>query len=95
MTIGTDDAAVREGVSTATGEPAAAGSSPLTVVAPAMLLVMSLAVVLRYASLELDNQDTWFHLTLGEHFRTDWSLADPGSLTPFATSDWVATQWLT
>ena len=38
-----------------------------------------LALVLRYRAALLDNPDTWFHLTLGERFRGDWSLAHPGS----------------
>ncbi|QWZ06356.1 hypothetical protein KRR39_12090 [Nocardioides panacis] len=63
--------------------------------APFVLLVLLLAVVLKYSALTLTNQDTWFHLTLGDHFRGDWSLAHPGALTPFATSQWVPTQWST
>lgn len=32
---------------------------------------------------------------MGDHFRTDWSLADAGGLTPFASDPWVATRWST
>jgi hypothetical protein len=68
----------------------------LTSVAPALLVLALLAaVVLRYSASSLSNTDTWFHLSLGRHFRDDWSLGDPGSLTPFATSDWLPTQWST
>ncbi len=63
---------------------------------PAVLLVVALmAVLLRFSSLRLNNTDTWFHLVLGERFRHGWSLRSPGSLSPFATSDWVPTQWST
>jgi hypothetical protein len=69
--------------------------SPAAVVAPYLLTGLVLALVLRYRAALLDNSDTWFHLTLGERFRGDWSLVHPGAPTPFATSDWVATQWST
>jgi hypothetical protein len=64
-------------------------------VVPFLVLVLLLAVVLRYSALHLGNQDTWFHLVLGDRFRDGWSLTDPGALTPFATSGWVPTQWST
>jgi hypothetical protein len=64
-------------------------------VLPHLALVLLMIVVLAGAALRLVNRDTWFHLTLGEHFRTDWSLSHPGALTPFATSSWVPTQWST
>jgi hypothetical protein len=41
----------------------------------------------------ITDPDTWWHLRLGEEFRGSWSLADPGSLSPFATRPWFATQW--
>ena len=69
--------------------------SPASVVAPYLLVGFVLALVLRYRAALLDNSDTWFHLTLGERFRGDWSVVHPGAPTPFATSDWVATQWST
>jgi hypothetical protein len=68
----------------------------MLMLAPICLVVLLLAIVLRYSALYLDNSDTWFHLALGQHFRTgEWSLRHPGGLTSFATSDWVATQWST
>jgi hypothetical protein len=68
----------------------------LTSVVPALLLLALLAaVVLRYSASSLSNTDTWFHLSLGRHFRDDWSLGHPGALTQFATSDWLPTQWST
>lgn len=45
------------------------------------------------ASAPLTELDTWWHLRLGDEFRDDWSLRDPGQLTPFATVPWVPTQW--
>src|SRR5919112_373712 len=64
--------------------------------APVGLVVLLFAILLRYSALHLNNFDTWFHLTLGDRFRTgEWSLGEPGGLTSFATSDWVATQWST
>src|SRR5919112_5647323 len=64
--------------------------------APVGLVVLLFAILLRHSALHLNNFDTWFHLTLGDRFRTgEWSLGDPGGLTAFATSDWVATQWST
>src|SRR3954454_17657731 len=64
--------------------------------APVCLVVLLMAILLRYSALHLNNFDTWFHLTLGDRSRTgDWSLSNPGGLTSFATSGWVATQWST
>ena len=65
------------------------------VAAPYLMLVLAAAVVLRFSALHLGNDDTWFHLALGDRFRGSWSLARPGALTPFATSGWVPTQWST
>ena len=64
--------------------------------APVCLVVLLMAILLRYSAMHLNNFDTWFHLTLGDRFRTgEWSLSAPGALTRFASSDWVATQWST
>ncbi len=63
--------------------------------APLVLVALLLFLVLRFSALHLGNSDTWFHLVLGDRFRDGWSLAHPGGLTRFATSDWVATQWST
>lgn len=67
----------------------------LQVLVAGLALGLLMALVLVGAALRLVNRDTWFHLTLGQHFRTDWSLTHPGALTPFATSAWVPTQWST
>src|SRR3954464_6718714 len=42
----------------------------------------------------LSNTDTYFHLRFGQEFLHGWSLRHPGSVTTFATRDWVPTQWL-
>ena len=42
----------------------------------------------------LTNTDTYFHLRFGQEFLDGWSLAHPGSVSTFATRDWVPTQWL-
>jgi hypothetical protein len=68
---------------------------PMREIAPLGLLVLLAALVLRYSALRLGNDDTWFHLVLGDRFRHGWSLSQPGALTPFATADWVPTQWST
>jgi hypothetical protein len=43
----------------------------------------------------LTNTDTYFHLRFGEEFLHGWSLRHPGSVSTFATREWVPTQWLT
>jgi hypothetical protein len=60
-----------------------------------VLLSLLMVLVLRFSALHLGNQDTWFHLVLGNRFRHGWTLGHPGALTPFATADWVPTQWST
>src|SRR3954454_13517209 len=42
----------------------------------------------------LSNTDTYFHLRFGQEFLHGWSLRHPGSVSTFATRDWVPTQWL-
>jgi hypothetical protein len=67
----------------------------LTAFAPLAGVVLLLGLVLKYSALHLGNDDTWFHLVLGDRFRHGWSLRHPGGLTPFATAHWVPTQWST
>ena len=60
-------------------------SSPiehLLVFTPFIIIALLASIVLRYSATRLDNQDTWFHLSLGSHFSTDWSLSRPHALTP-------------
>ena len=42
----------------------------------------------------LTNTDTYFHLRFGHEFLHGWSPRHPGSVSTFATADWVPTQWL-
>src|ERR1700712_3160569 len=42
----------------------------------------------------LTNTDTYFHLRFGQEFLDGWSLRHPGSVSTFATREWVPTQWL-
>jgi len=62
--------------------------------APLILLLVVLAVLTVRAAEPLDNQDTYFHLRFGHELLGAWSLRDPGSVSSFATAEWVPTQWL-
>lgn len=62
---------------------------------PVAVLVGCLVAVLRLAARPLANPDTYFHLRFGEELLSGrWSLRDPGSVSSFATRDWLPTQWL-
>ncbi|WP_028645755.1 hypothetical protein [Nocardioides sp. URHA0020] len=63
-------------------------------VLPFLLLLGCLLAAVRLAAIPLTNFDTYFHLRFGHEFLTDWSLRHPGSVTTYATADWVPTQWL-
>ncbi len=59
------------------------------------VLAAAAVVLVHRAAQPLDNLDTYFHLRFGHEFRTGaWSLRHPGSVSTFATADWVPTQWL-
>ena len=69
--------------------------SPARTLLPFALLVVTLGALVRIASFPLGNNDTFFHLRFGHEFLSGaWSLRHPGSVTTFATADWVPTQWL-
>ena len=68
--------------------------APLRTVVAYALLGSVFAVLVRIASLPLINNDTYFHLRFGHEFLDGWSLRHPGSVSTFATQDWVPTQWL-
>jgi hypothetical protein len=79
--------------------PASGRQDPLTFLArrvmPFVLLGGVFVVLVRLASRPLHNFDTYFHLRFGHEFLDgSWSLRDPGSVSSFATADWVPTQWL-
>lgn len=61
---------------------------------PTLLLLGVLVALVRLASRPLSNPDTYFHLRFGQEFLDGWSLRDPGSVSSFATRDWLPTQWL-
>lgn len=54
----------------------------------------ALLLMVRIAAAPLTNTDTFFHLRFGSEFLHHWSLRDPGSVSSFATSPWLPTQWL-
>ncbi|MBO0847752.1 MAG: hypothetical protein J2P22_20315, partial [Nocardioides sp.] len=60
---------------------------------PLVLLGILVSLVVNCAR-PLTNTDTYFHLRFGEEFLHGWSLRHPGSVSTFATQDWVPTQWL-
>src|SRR4051812_37668274 len=62
-------------------------------VPPLVMLGILVSLVLNCAR-PLTNTDTYFHLRFGEEFLHGWSLRHPGSVSTFATRDWVPTQWL-
>jgi len=62
---------------------------------PTLVLVGALAFLVRGASRPLSNTDTYFHLRFGHEFlHGGWSLWSPGSVSTYATNDWLPTQWL-
>lgn len=62
---------------------------------PTAMFGAVLVFVVRTVAVPLDNMDTYFHLRFGSEFlHGHWSLWHPGSVTPYATSSWVPTQWL-
>jgi hypothetical protein len=61
---------------------------------PWLVLAGTLASLEANAARTLTNTDTYFHLRFGHEFLHGWSLHHPGSVSTFATADWVPTQWL-
>src|SRR4051794_4305222 len=61
---------------------------------PPLVLVGTLGTLVVNCARPLTNTDTYFHLRFGEEFLNGWSLRHPGSVSTFATRDWVPTQWL-
>jgi hypothetical protein len=77
------------------GDTGPASYSRLVSAVSVLALIMLMIRVTSHAAGPLSNGDTWFHLRLGHEFWGDWSIADPGSLSSFATASWVPTQWST
>ena len=61
---------------------------------PWLVLVGILVSLFVNTARPLTNTDTYFHLRFGHEFLDGWSLRHPGSVSTFATADWVPTQWL-
>lgn len=61
---------------------------------PALVLVGVVVAMVRLAARPLENPDTYFHLRFGWEFLHGWSVRDPGSVSSFATREWLPTQWL-
>lgn len=62
--------------------------------APLTGLILLMVAATRQVVRPLSDPDIWWHLRLGADFRGDWSLRNPGQLSPYATADWVPTQWI-
>ncbi|GAA2116855.1 hypothetical protein GCM10009843_07410 [Nocardioides bigeumensis] len=63
-------------------------------VIPVLVFVGTCLAMVKYALQPLVNPDTFFHLRFGHEFLTgEWGLRDPGSVTTFATNEWLPTQW--
>src|SRR5919198_359941 len=61
---------------------------------PPVLLLVILGSLVANCARRLTNTDTYFHLRFGAEFLHGWSVRDPGTVSTFATRDWVPTQWL-
>jgi hypothetical protein len=61
---------------------------------PWLVLAGILVSLLVNTARPLTNTDTYFHLRFGHEFLHGWSVRSPGSVSTFATADWVPTQWL-
>ncbi len=59
-----------------------------------LVVVGILVTLIANCARTLTNTDTYFHLRFGHEFLGGWSLRHPGSVSTFATADWVPTQWL-
>ena len=64
------------------------------VVLPWLVYVGIVVSLFLNAARPLTNTDTYFHLRFGHEFLHGWSVRHPGSVSTFATADWVPTQWL-
>src|SRR4249919_399251 len=60
----------------------------------ALVVLGTLVTLVANCARTLTNTDTYFHLRFGQELLGGWSLRHPGSVSTFATRDWVPTQWL-
>jgi hypothetical protein len=66
----------------------------LRAVLPWLVMAGILVSLVANTARPLTNTDTYFHLRFGHAFLHGWSIRHPGSVSTFATADWVPTQWL-
>src|SRR6478672_6374247 len=64
------------------------------VVLAGLVVLGTLVTLVENCARTLTNTDTYFHLRFGQELLGGWSLRHPGSVSTFATRDWVPTQWL-
>lgn len=63
-------------------------------VLPIAVIAILLGALVRAQSRPPLAADGYFHLRMGHELLGDWSIRDPGHLSPFDTADWLPTQWL-
>ncbi len=62
-------------------------------VIPVLVFVGTCLAIVKYASRPITNTDTYFHLRFGQRVPQRLEPARPGPVTPFATREWLPTQW--
>ena len=68
--------------------------SPVLVAVPLAVVLGSFAIVVKLLAAPVTNTDTYFHIRMGREFLDGWSTTDPGTVTRFASADWLPSQWL-
>lgn len=63
-------------------------------VLPVAVIAILLGALVRAQSRPPLAADGYFHLRMGHELLGDWSIRDPGHLSPFDSADWLPTQWL-
>jgi hypothetical protein len=63
-------------------------------VLPVAVVAILLGALVRAQSRPPLAADGYFHLRMGHELLGDWSIRDPGHLSPFDSADWLPTQWL-
>lgn len=69
-------------------------SRVIRVVLPSLVFLGTLGFLVRWSTRQQVNADTYFHLRMGDEFLTHWTPWAPGSLTPYASRNWLPSQWL-
>lgn len=68
--------------------------SPVLFLVPLGILLGTFTLVVNKLAKPVDNADTYFHVRMGQEFLSSWTPWSPGSVTSYATADWVPSQWL-